>query len=178
MKNLVFALALLCSTSLVAQFSYNTNGTGIQSSNSTASGYSSTAMGIQTQAIGNYSTTMGWGTNAQDFGTTAIGLFNETIETPNPDNFSLQNTAFVIGNNGFDSYGYSGTDESRSNAFEVLFDGSTTISGNVTAPAFIGDGSQLTNMPLVIIVISQGVLRWLITLMQAVQMHSLLVMII
>ena len=180
MKNLVFFLALLCSTSLVAQFSYNENGSGIQSSSSTASGLYSTAMGIETTASGDYSTAMGISTTAsgfystamgfvttasgtystamgsvtiasgyystasgrattaEDYGTTAIGLFNKTKETPNPDIFSYQNTAFVIGN---------GVSDNRSNALEVLFDGSTTIAGNVTAPAFIGDGSQLTNLP-------------------------------
>ncbi len=29
----------------------------------------------------------------------------------------------------------------------VLFDGTTTIAGSLTAPAFIGDGSGLTNIP-------------------------------
>ena len=59
MKNLVFAFALLCSSSLVAQFSYNANGTGIQSvfenqtSSNTASGYSMVfAMGEETTASG------------------------------------------------------------------------------------------------------------------------------
>ena len=56
MKNLVFAFALLCSTSLVAQFSYNANGSGIQSPTNTASGYYSTAMGGATVASTFYST--------------------------------------------------------------------------------------------------------------------------
>jgi hypothetical protein len=210
MKNLVFAFALLCSTSLVAQFSFNANGTGIQTPYTTASGIDAFAVGYQTTASGNYSTAMGYQTGAieeystaigkgayasgsastamgyqteasgtastalgndttasgdastamgsfstasaaysttmgryttaQDYGTTAIGVFNETKETSNPNQYFLQNTAFVIGN-GVNS-------NNRSNAFEVLFDGSTTIAGNVTAPVFIGDGSQLTNMPL------------------------------
>ena len=90
---------------------------------------------------------MGFSTTAEDYCTTAIGLFNENKEIPN-GSFSLQNTAFVIGNGGFDNNGnFIGSDESRSNALEVLFDGTTTIAGNVTASAFIGDGSQLTNLP-------------------------------
>ena len=230
MKNLVFAFALLCSTSLVAQFSYNANGTGIQSptntasgfhsnaigfntiasrdysfasgaatnssgfastamgydttasvdfstamgSETTASGFYSTAMGSGTQASGYYSTAMGsettasgqkstamgfqtiasgdfssasgGDTTAEDYFSFAIGSHNKTDETPNPSAFSYQNTAFVIGNGGFDSDG--SYDGHLSNALEVLFDGTTTIAGNVTAPAFIGDGSQLTNLPL------------------------------
>ena len=201
MKNLVFFFALLCSTSLVAQFSYNENSTGIQSSKNTASGdystamglystasgtvstamgefttassyastamglYStasgahstamgngttasgtnstamgaittasgtvSTAMGVQTTASGKYSTAMGLKTIAQDYASTSIGTFN-LYETPNTNGFSYQNTAFVIGNGGFDGVGnYLDTDESRSNAFEVLFDGTTTIAGDL-----------------------------------------------
>ena len=221
MKNLVFAFALLCSTSLVAQFSYNANGTGIESPYSTASGLdafavgwqtvasgsvsaamcdrtiasgdSSTAMGRETQASGNfstamgngttasgwastamgyqtnavgpastamglvttasgeasnamgyettasgtYSTAMGFRTKAQDFVTTAIGVNNSPNETPNPSYFSLENTAFVIGNgaqyiqeNENDGY-FMIAPEYSSNAFEVLFDGTTTIAGDL-----------------------------------------------
>ena len=152
MKNLVFAFALLCSTSLVAQFNFHENGTGIETpyttasgldafatgygttasgtdstamgSETTASGGASTAMGWNTSASGNVSTAMGGYTTAQDYGTTAIGLFNKTKETPNPDSFSYQNTAFIIGN-GADG-------NNRSNAFEVLFDGTTTIAGDLS----------------------------------------------
>ena len=161
MKNLVFFLALLCSTGLVAQFNYNANGSGIQSPSSTASGNDafavgvatqasgdvstalgllttasglySTAMGSATQASGFVSTAMGRYTTAQDYLSFAIGSFNKTDETPNPESFSFENTAFVIGNGGFDSEGnwLGGADETRSNAFEVLFDGTTTIAGDL-----------------------------------------------
>ena len=58
-------------------------------------------------------------------------------ETPNPYQFSFQNTAFVIGNGGFDSNEGNFLDNTafvnghRSNAFEVLFDGTTTIAGDL-----------------------------------------------
>ena len=68
----------------------------------TASGFVSTAMGEFTEASGSFSTAMGWDTVAQDFGATAIGTFNETKETPNPESFTYENTAFVIGNGGYD----------------------------------------------------------------------------
>ena len=115
-----------------------------------ASGFVATAIGNNTIASGLVTTAIGYSTIAQDMYSFAIGSYNETKETPNPETFSFQNTAFVIGNGGFGSDGgFLGTDESRSNAFEVLFDGSTTIAGNVTAPAFIGDGSLLTNLQAV-----------------------------
>ncbi|GIR81516.1 MAG: hypothetical protein CM15mP83_2420 [Flavobacteriaceae bacterium] len=54
--------------------------------------------------------------------------------------FSTDNTAFVIGN---------GTgSENRSDALVVKFNGDTTLAGSMTATSFIGDGSQLTNLPL------------------------------
>ena len=199
MNKLVFAFALLCSTSLVAQFNYNENGTGIQSSfnnasgfvstaigyqttasgivstamgeitqasgdystamgyrteasgaastamgegtsasgnwstaigdNTTASGDGSTSMGASTTASGNYSTASGGATTAEDYLSFVIGVHNKTDETPNPESFSYQNTAFVIGNGGYDSNG--NYDGHLSNALEVLFDGTTTIAGDL-----------------------------------------------
>ena len=78
MKNLVFAFALLCSTSLVAQFSYHVDengvsGTGIQSPTNTASGVYSIAMGSSAQANGGYSTVIGTQSVATDIGSIAIG---------------------------------------------------------------------------------------------------------
>ena len=161
MIKLVFAFALLCSSTLVAQFSFNVNGTGIQSPTNIASGDFSTAMGRLTNANGYASTAMGNGTTANgnesmaigrsviasDYASLSIGHFNLSNASPTNSGsesapFNLNNTAFVIGN---------GTDNNRSDAFKVLFNGATTIAGNVTAPAFIGDGSQLTNLPIPLI---------------------------
>jgi hypothetical protein len=193
MKNILFFLALLCSSSLVAQFSFNTNGSGIEKSNTTASGFDAFATGYLTQASGDFSTAMGNGTTtsgkystaiggattasgvystamgghtkasgsnsftvgsfnesighnsatlgfstmAEGFGSTAIGVNNKTNETSNSNQFSFLNTAFVIGNGAhllnegeIDGY-YDFSTEYRSNAFEVLFDGTTTIAGDL-----------------------------------------------
>jgi len=162
-------------------WSFNANGTGLQTPTNTASGLYSTAMGTNTQAQGDYSiamgkntiaignqavamgvgsksfkwaatamgigtkargrfsTTFGGYTDASDFGTLALGYFNTIDPTSNPNNFDLANRALVIGNGP--------NNGARSDAFTILFDGTTTIAGNVTAPFFIGDGSLLTNLP-------------------------------
>ena len=94
--------------------------TGLQT---IASGASSMSMGIGTVAAGDASVSMGYYTTTNDVGSLAFGIFNQLDTTPNPNSFSFQNTALVIGN---------GTDnDTRSNAFEVLFDGSTTIAGDL-----------------------------------------------
>jgi hypothetical protein len=106
----------------------------------TASGSVSTAMGISTTASGDYSTSMGVRTTASDYNSLVVGRYNllGSTVTNSATEFSTDNTAFVIGN---------GTDgDNRSDALTVLFDGTTTIAGSVTATAFIGDGSQLTNL--------------------------------
>jgi len=105
-----------------------------------ASGYGSTAMGAGTTASGNWSTAMGYHTEASDRGSLVIGQYNllGSTVTNSATQFSTENTAFVIGN-GADG-------DNRSDALTVLFDGTTNVAGSVTATAFIGDGSQLTNL--------------------------------
>ena len=113
---------------------------------SKASGkYGATALGSHTTAIGHTSTAIGNYTTAEDIYSFVIGVHNNTDETPNPESFSYQNTAFVIGNGGHDSDGnYVGTPDTFSNAFEVLFDGTTTIAGdlNVNSDKKVFFGNQ------------------------------------
>ena len=88
-----------------------------------SSGDFSTAMGKGTMASGGYSTAMGFFSTAEDHMTLALGAFNKADETPNPDNFSYQNTAFVIGN---------GTAlDDKSDALVVKFNGDATLAGNL-----------------------------------------------
>ena len=94
--------------------------------NTTASGEYSTAMGFITTAGGNYSTAMGVSTTASDKVSLVIGQYNllGSTVTNSATEFSTENTAFVIGN---------GTaNDSRSDALTVLFDGTTTIAGDLS----------------------------------------------
>jgi hypothetical protein len=98
--------------------------------NTEASGAYSTAMGYETEASGGASTAMGNGTRASDYASLVIGQNNAAgaTVTNSAITFNSNNTAFVIGNGG-DS-------NNKSDAFKVLFNGNTTISGNVTATEF------------------------------------------
>ena len=119
MKKLFTLLALTISFSINAQWEFNSNGGwGIQTNFSTASDYASFA-------IGHYN------------------LLGHTV-TNSATEFSTENVAFVIGNGELDSFF---NQVNRSDALTVLFDGTTNIAGSVTATSFIGDGSQLTNLP-------------------------------
>ena len=90
-----------------------------------ASGNTSIAMGTGTRASGQHSIVMGIYTIAKDYNSLVLGQCNlagSTI-TSSGSEFNLDNTAFVIGN---------GTDsDSRSDALTVLFDGTTTIAGDL-----------------------------------------------
>ena len=103
----------------------------------TASGFFSTAMGGGTEASGGASTAMGASTTASDYGSLVIGQYNSSgSSATSADSFSTANTAFVIGN---------GVDSSNiSDAFSILFDGTTNIAGSVTADSFIKDGGVST----------------------------------
>jgi hypothetical protein len=103
----------------------------------TASGFFSTAMGGGTEASGYYSTAMGKYTTASDYGSLVIGQYNSSgSSATSADSFNTANTAFVIGN---------GVDSSNiSDAFSILFDGTTNIAGSVTADSFIKDGGVST----------------------------------
>ena len=119
MKKTITLLALTISFSMNAQWEFNSNGGwGIQTNFSTASDYASFA-------IGHYN------------------LLSHTV-TNSATEFSTENVAFVIGNGELDA---SIGQINRSDALTVLFDGTTNIAGSVTATSFIGDGSQLTNLP-------------------------------
>ena len=137
-------------------FGYNTNAVGVNSfaagaannsigESSTSLGQLSTSQGafslaanIETTAIGIGSTALGKGTIAGEYASLVIGHYNVQTSYGVSQHDNL-NVAFAIGN---------GTDDTnRSNAFSVKFDGTTNVSGSVTATSFIGDGSQLTNLP-------------------------------
>ena len=171
MKHLLTILAILFTLTIQAQWSYSGNrywtpngntasgdystAIGFQTTASgvlsTAMGYfteasgpSGTAMGVGTTASGLCSTAMGVNTIASDIASTVIGHFNLLGSTPTSDtNYIELSPAFVIGNGIIETNGTI----NRSDAFSVLFDGTTTIAGPVTATSFVGDGSQLTNLP-------------------------------
>ena len=135
----------LASGSYSTAMGYITTASGDDSTamgnNTTASGNASTALGRETTASGYTSTAMGRETTASDYASLVIGQYNLLGSTLTYSNtqFSAENTAFVIGN-GADA-------DNRTDALTVLFDGTTNVAGSVTATSFIGDGSQLTNLP-------------------------------
>jgi hypothetical protein len=93
---------------------------------STASGETSTAIGAGTLASGKISTAIGNFTTASDYASLVIGQYNASGSTANDaTQFSLENTAFVIGN-GTDSF------EDTSDAFKVMFNGDATLSRDLT----------------------------------------------
>ena len=96
---------------------------GTSGAENIASGTLSFVTGEAVIASGDYSTAMGKGATAHDYGEMAIGQFN-VISTGDSVNFSPTNTALNIGG---------GTDVgSESTVFKVLFNGNTTIAGDLS----------------------------------------------
>ena len=139
MKSVLLMVAFLTVNNLNGQWAFNAGQpTGIETSSNSASGPVSIAMGFFTNAAGNSSTSMGNGTSANGDNSTAIGIntvasgyatvtmgaFNTIDFGADPSAFKMSNRALVIGN---------GTSSgSKSDALTILFDGTTTIAGDLT----------------------------------------------
>ena len=81
-----------------------------------------TAVGNQ-GAVADFTLASGVNTIADGYNSTVIGAYNTTDPNAEANAFSLSNRAFVIGN---------GDDTARSDAMTVLFDGTTTVAGELT----------------------------------------------
>ena len=129
-----YAVAMGAGTEASGNYStsmgYQTTASGANStamgSRTTASGNNSTATGYFTTASGNKTTAMGANTTASDYGSLVIGQYNSSGSsvTNSATAFNTSNTAFVIGN-GVDS-------SNKSDAFKVMFNGDTTVGGDIT----------------------------------------------
>ena len=112
-----------------------------------ATGDYSASIGFLTAASGTNSTAMGKNTIASDFGSLVIGHYNNSLSTvtgtgtdavgSNVD-YSINNTAFVIGN----GTGIGDT-PARSDAFKVLFNGDKTVGKDLTVSGDIVVNSDM-----------------------------------
>lgn len=107
-----------------AAFGYNTAAStwGFAAGQSTSAAAQAVAFGAGTNASGVASAAFGWVTTAQAYGSMAIGQCNVAQGTTS--SLVSIDTAFSIGNGTF-----SGTCSTNSNAFQVAYNGSTTING-------------------------------------------------
>jgi cell division protein ZapA (FtsZ GTPase activity inhibitor) len=88
-----------------------------------ANGDFSSALGSVVYANGKFSFAAGRRLTVRGYASAALGVYNLSDTEDDAEEFSYDNTAFVIGN---------GTsNEDRSNALKVLFDGTTTIAGDL-----------------------------------------------
>ena len=126
-------------------FGYSTTASATASTalgySTTASGTYSTAIGEGSTASGSRSTAMGKTTIASDFASVVIGQYNSSGSsvTNSATVFNTANTAFVIGN---------GTSGSLSDAFKVMFNGNTTVAGDLTVTGndvTFGNGETISN---------------------------------
>ena len=107
----------------------------------TATGHTAFTSGYSTIASGNYSTAMGIGATASDYGSFVIGSYNSSgSSATSAASFSTSAPAFVIGN---------GTaSNAKSDAFKVLFNGNTTVAGDIIVTGndmTFGNGETISN---------------------------------
>jgi len=111
-------------------FNYGT----IASSNGTS------AFGHGSEASGHWSTAMGFQTKASDYGSLVIGQYNSSGSSATSQNaFNAGAPVFVVGN---------GTaNNAKSDAFKILYNGNTTVAGDITLPTdkkvFFGASSYI-----------------------------------
>jgi hypothetical protein len=125
-------------------FGYGTQATGNASfsagEGTTASGSHGVVFGKNTVASGTYSTAIGFETDATDYGSLVIGQYNSSgSSATSASSFSTSAPAFVIGN---------GTSGSTSDAFKVIFNGNTTMAGDLTVTGndvTFGNGETISN---------------------------------
>jgi hypothetical protein len=106
-----------------------------------ATGNASFTSGVATEASGSFSTAAGYYSTASDYGSFVIGSYNSSgSSATSASSFSTSAPAFVIGNG-------TGSD-AKSDAFKVLFNGDTTVSGDITVTGndmTFGNGETISN---------------------------------
>ena len=126
-------------------FGYGTQATGNASfsagEGTEASGSHGVVFGKNTVASGSFSTALGFETDATDYGSFVIGSYNSSgSSATSAASFSTSAPAFVIGN---------GTaSNAKSDAFKVLFNGNTTVAGDITVTGndmTFGNGETISN---------------------------------
>jgi len=101
----------------------------------TASGYDSIAFGRETTAIGNFSTASGAYTTASAYADFVLGRFNTGGGTTNSTTWVSTDPLFEVGN---------GTSGTHADALLLKKNGTMTVQGAITAPAFITTGTTVT----------------------------------
>lgn len=102
----------------IAQGNYSSTAIGYQNH---SVGAASVTLGYNTIARGFYSTAMGRNTIAKSYGETVVGLYNDTTQFIDNENWEETDPIFVIGNGKDDTY--------RTNALMVLKSGNTGVGG-------------------------------------------------